>query len=60
LGAPAIVYQCAELVTVGWALWLEWYAIRLSLQVGALTAVLLLAVDFSIGIIMMWTGALVG
>jgi hypothetical protein len=60
LGAPAIVDQCAELVTVGWALWLEWYAIRLSLQVGALTAVLLLAVDFSIGIIMMWTGALVG
>jgi hypothetical protein len=30
LGAPAIVDQCAELVTVGWALWLEWYAIRLS------------------------------
>jgi hypothetical protein len=47
-------------VTFGWALWLEWYAIRLALQVGALTAVLLLAVDFSIGVIMMSIGALSG
>lgn len=60
LGAPAIVDQCAELVTVGWALWLEWYTIRLSLQVSALFAVLLLAIDFSIGVIMMWAGALAG
>jgi hypothetical protein len=60
LGAPSIVDQCAELVTVGWALWLEWYAIRLSLQVSTLTAVMLLLIDFSIGVAMMWIGAAVG
>jgi hypothetical protein len=60
LGAPSILDQAAQLVTFGWALWLEWYAIRLALQVGALTAVLLLAVDFSIGVIMMSIGALSG
>jgi hypothetical protein len=60
LGAPSILDQAAQLVTFGWALWLEWYAIRLALQVGALTAVLLLAVDFSIGFIMISIGALSG
>lgn len=60
LGAPSIVDQACELVTVGWALWLEWYAIRLSLQVGPLTAVTLLAVDFGIGMVMMAFGTLSG
>jgi hypothetical protein len=60
LGAPSIVDQASQLVTFGWALWLEWYAIRLSLQVGALTAVVFLAVDFSIGVFMVAMGALSG
>lgn len=60
LGAPSIVDQAAQLVTVGWAFWLEWYGIRLSLQVGPLTAAVLLAVDFAIGVIMMSFGALSG
>ena len=34
LGAPSIIDQAAGLATAGWAFWLEWYAIRLSLQVG--------------------------
>ena len=51
LGAPSIVDQACGLVMTGWALWLEWYAIRLSLQVGPLTAALLLAVDIGIGTI---------
>ena len=29
LGAPSILDQASQLVTIGWALWLEWYAIRL-------------------------------
>jgi hypothetical protein len=41
-------------------LWLEWYSIRLSLQVGALTAMVLLAVDIGIGVITAVTGALFG
>jgi len=60
LGAPSIVDEVSQLVTFGWALWLEWYAIRLTLQVGALTAMVLLAVDFGIGVIMMAIGSLSG
>ncbi len=60
LGAPAMLDQAAQLVAIGWALWLEWYAIRLSLQVGALTAGVLLAVDVGIGVIMAVAGALSG
>ncbi len=59
LGAPSIVDQAAQLISIGWALWLEWYAIRLSLQTGALTAVVLLVVDIGIGVIMVTLGALV-
>lgn len=58
LGVPAIISEAAQLVTFGWALWLEWFAIRLSLQVSIITAVILLTVDFGIGIIMMSLGAL--
>ena len=57
LGAPATVDQVAQLVAIGWALWLEWYAIRLSLQVGALAAAGLVVVDIAIGIVMVVIGA---
>jgi hypothetical protein len=60
LGAPSLVDQACQLVTIGWALWLEWYAIRLSLQVGALTAVILVVVDFSIGVFLTAIGAMAG
>ena len=50
LGAPSVIDQAAALATAGWAFWLEWYAIRLSLQVGPLTAAVMLIVDFGIGI----------
>jgi hypothetical protein len=58
LGAPSILDEAFQLVTIGWALWLEWYAIRLSLQVGALTAAVLLVVDFSIGVVLTALGAM--
>jgi hypothetical protein len=60
LGAPAILAQVAELVTFGWALWIEWFGIRLSLQVGPLTAVVVLAVDIGVGVVMALLGALSG
>jgi hypothetical protein len=60
LGAPSIVDQACGLVTAGWALWLEWYAIRLSLQVGPFIALLLLVIDFSIGAVLTAIGALAG
>ena len=50
LGAPGIVDQACDLIMIGWALWLEWYATRLTLGVGILTAVWLVVLDQSIGI----------
>jgi hypothetical protein len=52
LGVPAIVDQVFELIAVGWALWLEWYATRLALGVAPLTAALLVVLDQSIGIVL--------
>jgi hypothetical protein len=49
-GAPAMVDQACTLIMIGWALWLEWYATRLALAVGPLTAVWLVLLDQSIGI----------
>lgn len=60
LGAPSPLDQACDLITVGWALWLEWYAIRLSLQVGILTALMLLVIDFGIGVFLSAVGALFG
>lgn len=52
LGAPAIVDQGCELITIGWALWLEWYATRLAFGVTPLAAVSLVLLDQSIGILL--------
>jgi hypothetical protein len=51
-GAPAILDQGIELITIGWALWLEWYATRLAFEVGSLTAIGLVLLDQSIGIML--------
>jgi hypothetical protein len=59
LGVPAIIDQACELVTIGWALWLEWYATRLAFGVGSLTAVGLVLLDQSIGIMLASVAALV-
>lgn len=52
LGAPPMIAQAAELIAVGWALWLEWYAIRLTFGVGPLMATGLVLLDQSIGIVL--------
>lgn len=52
LRAPAVVDQAAELFTIGWALWLEWFATRLTFGVASLTAAWLVLLDQSIGILL--------
>ena len=51
-GAPPMVDQACELVTIGWAFWLEWYATRLTLAVSPLVATGLVMLDQSIGIML--------
>jgi hypothetical protein len=50
LGAPTTIDEACQLITLGWALWLEWYATRLSLGVDGFTAFGLVVLDQAIGI----------
>ena len=49
-GAPAWLGQALTIVGLCWALWLQWFATRLALDVGRWRAVLLVVVDLLIGI----------
>jgi hypothetical protein len=49
LGAPQIVGETAWLVATGWALWLEWYATRLTLDITRLQAAGLVLIDLAMG-----------
>ncbi|MGE0223191.1 MAG: hypothetical protein AB7F35_18355 [Acetobacteraceae bacterium] len=57
LGAPPIVDQAMELIAVGWALWLEWYATRLSLHAGPMLAAYFVMVDQLVGLAFAIAGA---
>jgi hypothetical protein len=59
LGAPPIADEACELIMIGWALWLEWYATRLSFGVGRVTAACLVLLDQSIGIMLASLAALI-
>ena len=50
LGLPDAVTETAWLVAMGWALWLEWSAARLALEVPGLTAAGLVAMDVCLGL----------
>jgi hypothetical protein len=50
LGAPAIVDEACQLITLGWALWLEWYATKHALGVGGLVAVGFVILDQAVGL----------
>jgi hypothetical protein len=52
LGVPAIIDEACQLITLGWALWLEWYATRLSLGIDGFGALGLVVLDQAIGIIL--------
>jgi len=51
LGAPSWVGEAAWLVALGWALWLEWFATRLTLGVGAGVAAVFVGLDIMFGIL---------
>jgi hypothetical protein len=53
LGAPPMVDQACVLIMIGWALWLEWYATRLTFGVGRMTAAWLVLLDVSIGTLLL-------
>jgi len=50
LGAPPMADQVAGLVVTGWGLWLEWYAIRVTLRTGPLLALYFVLVDLAISV----------
>jgi hypothetical protein len=52
LGAPALLDQAAQLVGIGWALWLEWFAFRLTLGIGVVAAAGLVVLDVAIGVVL--------
>ena len=57
LGAPALLDQAAQLFGLGWALWLEWFAFRLTLGIGTVAAAGLVALDVAIGVLLALLGA---
>jgi hypothetical protein len=51
LGVPAPLGEAAQLFALGWAMWLEWFAFRLVLEIGVMAAMRLVAVDMAIGVL---------
>jgi hypothetical protein len=56
LGAPAPLDQAAQLVGLGWALWLEWFVFRLTLGIGFAAAAGLVVLDVAIGVLLAAVG----
>ena len=52
LAAPYWLDQTAQLVAQGWALWLEWFAIRLALDVSGTRAAVVMAPDVLLGLML--------
>jgi hypothetical protein len=50
LGAPSVLSQVAQVFVTGWAIWLEWFAIRVTLRTGPLLALYFLLLDQMISI----------
>jgi hypothetical protein len=50
LGAPYWVSETTQLVGQGWALWLEWFAIRMALGVTGVQAGVVMAPDVLLGV----------
>jgi hypothetical protein len=52
LGATRLLDQAAQLFGLGWALWLEWFAFRLTLGIGGLASAGLVMLDVAIGVLL--------
>ena len=59
-GAPAWLAQTAALTAQGWALWLEWYAIRLALDATGPVAAAVMAPDVLLGVVLALVMAAMG
>ena len=53
---PAPLDQAAQLVGLGWALWLEWFVFRLTLGIGFAAAAGLVMLDVAIGVLLAAVG----
>ena len=51
-GVPGWADQTLSLIVLFWALWLEWYVATLALEISPLPAVLLVALDVLIGLLL--------
>ncbi|HEX3347101.1 MAG TPA: hypothetical protein VHS58_03245 [Acetobacteraceae bacterium] len=49
IGLPGLIAQAVGLVAVGWAFWLEWFATRLALDIGPVSAAVVTAIDVFAG-----------
>ena len=49
-GVTGVADQVAQVVMLGWAVWLEWYVVRLALGTGPLLAIYLVTLDQCIGL----------
>jgi hypothetical protein len=52
LGVPPVIDEAAQIVAVGWALWIEWFATKQALGTSGAVAVLLVVVDQVIGLVL--------
>jgi hypothetical protein len=52
LGASAWFAQAAELIALGWALWIEWFAAKVALDVPGLQAGGMVALDLGLGLLL--------
>ena len=50
--APEPVSQASALVVLGWALWLEWFATKLALDLSGVAAAGLVMLDLSVGLLL--------
>lgn len=51
IGAPDWLAQVAWVFAAGWALWIEWYATRLTLELSGTAAAGLVAIDVLVGLL---------
>jgi hypothetical protein len=52
LHAPPAIDEASQIITTGWALWIEWYAARVALSVSGLAAAALVILDQLIGLLL--------
>jgi hypothetical protein len=52
LGVPPILDEAAQIIAIGWALWIEWFATKQALGTSGSTAVLLVVADQLIGLLL--------